>query len=420
MNPLPETVETSTVIETCATETVLTDDSLPETTIILSEENDTMKNVRNSEISASLASRQPVIFVGDSREVLPVGNQDYNDYAVAEKPRQTMKGFNAAEYNDFVEYIIKITHNIWEEKSIGLIYDTYSNNVVMHLGSFNATGIQGVISGTMQTLFAFPDRRLIGQNVIWSPHGADGYLSSHRILSTATNLNPSSFGPATGKKLSFRTTVDCAAENNRIYEEWLVRDNLWIVRQLGFNVHETAKRLAAAAPKDGGLHAARFGMGENKQGQLSPRVHNAKDGSVGEFMLEMLSRVYNYRLFNEVTKYYTDNAVVHYVCDEDMCGHARIQGMLMSLFSSFPNAAFDIERVTCNARPEDNGYDVAVRWRVNGVNEGFGYFGAPSGRPATILGISHYTVIDNKICEEWLTFDGMDVLKQLVTPETAE
>nr|WP_321501952.1 ester cyclase [uncultured Dethiosulfovibrio sp.] len=357
-----------------------------------------------------------VVFTGDSKQVVSVGHHDYNEFSKLERKPQGMKGFDP-EYRDFVEYIMKITHTIWEEKSIGLIYDTYSNNVVMHLGSTNASGIQGVISGTMQTLFAFPDRRLIGQNVIWSPHGEKGYLSSHRILSTATNLNPSSFGPATGKRINFRTTVDCAAEDNRIYEEWLVRDNLWIVRQLGFDVFDVARRMAKAAQNDGGLHVAVNGMGENKMGQYSPKLHAPKDDSAGEFILEMLSRVYNYRLFNEVDRFYHDNAVVHFVCDQDMTGKEQIKGMLISLFSSFPNGALVVERVTCNEKSDGKGHDVAVRWRINGVNEGFGYFGAPTGKHATILGISHFSVKDGKIDEEWITFDGMDVLKQLISVE---
>ncbi len=360
------------------------------------------------------ASDNMVVFTGEADQVTPVGSMDYNDYSALEKKRQSMKGFDP-EYRDFVEYIMKITHRIWEEKSLGLIYDTYGSNVVMHLGSFNVSGIQGVVSGTLQTLFSFPDRRLIGQDVIWSPHGAEGYLSSHRILSTATNLNPSGFGPATGKKISFRTTVDCAAENNRIFEEWLVRDNLWIVRQLGFDVYETARRLAKGTAKDGSLPYAHLGMGENMRGQFSPEIHAPKNNSIGEWTLNVLSRIYNRRLFDEVREFYAENAVLHFICDQDLTGHAQIQGMLIGLFASFPNAAFVVERVTCNERIE--GHAVAVRWRLNAVHEGLGYFGTPSSKPVTVLGITHYTVIGGKITEEWMTFDGMDVLKQIVDTE---
>lgn len=352
------------------------------------------------------------IFFGDSNEVNSVRYSDYNDFLKNTEKKQNMKGFDE-EYNDFVDYIMKITHRIWEEKGIGIIYDTYHNNVVMHAGSQNITGIKEVIAGTIQTLHAFPDRRLIGQNVIWSKFDKNGYLSSHRIISTATNLGDSGFGPATGKKVNFRTAVDCAAEDNRIHEEWLVRDNLWIVKQLGFDPHEIAKGLAKATAHKSPALQSRFGFCEAMEGQFVPKIYEAKDSSVGEIMLEMTSRIYNYKLFNEVKKYYHENAVVHYICDKDLVGYNEIQGMLLSLFASFPNSSFDVDRVTCNQRAKENEWDVAVRWRLRGLHEGIGFFGKPSGKPIEILGINHYHISQNKVKEEWMTFDGIDVLRQV-------
>lgn len=376
------------------------------------ENNQEIKNNEKKGVNCMFADEK-CVYVGDSSLVTPVKNKDYNDYVALSKPRQELPGFDV-QYHDFVEYIIGITHSIWEEKNIGVIYDTYSNNIVLHLGSFNANGLQGVIAGTLQTLFSFPDRRLIGQDVIWSEHGESGFLSSHRILSTATNLNPSSFGPATGKKVSFRTTVDCAAENNRIYEEWLVRDNLWIVRQLGFDPYDVARNLARGAMKSGQAPYVHLGLSENKNGQFSPDRYVAQNNSVGEFILEALGQIYNYRLFGDVKKYYAEEAILHFICDQDLIGHNQIQGMLICLFSSFPNASFVVERVTCNALDGENNHSVAVRWRINGIHEGLGYFGSPSGKPVTVLGISHFTIRNNKITEEWFTIDGIDVLKQIV------
>ncbi|MGB5823114.1 MAG: ester cyclase [Proteocatella sp.] len=352
------------------------------------------------------------VFFGDSNEVNPVRYCDYNAFSHKTEKKQDLKGFDE-DYNDFVDYIMKITHRIWEEKGIGVIYDTYHNNVIMHAGSQNITGIKEVISGTTQTLHSFPDRRLIGQNVVWSRFDKNGYLSSHRIISTATNLGDSSFGPATGKKINFRTAVDCAVEDNRIHEEWLVRDNLWIVKQLGFDAHEVAKKLAKATAHQSPSLQTRYGLCEAMEGQFVPTLYEAKDSSVGEMMLEMTSRIYNYKLFNEVKKYYHEDAVLHYICDRDLVGYKEIQGMMLSLFASFPNAAFDVARVTYNQRAKENEYDVSVRWRIRGLHEGIGFFGKPSGKPLEILGITHYHIADNKVKEEWMTFDGIDVLRQV-------
>ena len=372
------------------------------------------EEIKDGEMTASGAGKKDAankIFYGDSSEVTPVGHLDYSDFSKCTKRDQELEGFDP-KYRDFVDYILKITHNIWEEKGIGIIYDTYHNNVIMHAGTQNIVGIKEVISGTMQTLHAFPDRRLIGQDVIWSKIEENSYLSSHRIISTATNLGDSSFGPATGKRINFRTVVDCAVSNNRVYEEWLVRDNLWIAMQLGCDPHELAKKASKQPAKEKGFQS-NYGLPEAMEGQFAPKVHVAADSTVGEIMLEMATRIYNYKLFNEVTKYYWDNAVSHFICNKDLNGYDEIQGMLISLFASVPNGSYEVERITCNERKAKNEYDVAIRWRIRGINEGLGYFGKPSNQFIEILGINHYYVVNNKIKEEWMTFDGLDVLRQM-------
>ncbi len=351
------------------------------------------------------------VYYGDADAAKRIVRTDYNDFLKRDRKTQNLENFDE-QYSDLVDYIVKITHGIWEEKSIGLIYDTYHNDVTMHLGSCSAYGIQSVISGTLQTLYSFPDRRLIAQNVIWSEHG-NGYLSSHRIQSIATNLNDSSFGPATNKKIKFRTTVDCLVENNRIYEEWLVRDNLTICEQLGYDPHEIAKCMAKNSEVKGLTKMKRFGLDENMNGQIIPEIHLAKEDSIGEYVLEMLSKIYNYRLFNLVKEFYTEQAVIHYICNQDLVGYSQIQGMLISLFASFPNAKYSVDRVTCNENKAQNETFVAVRWRLTGLHEGLGYFGKPSFKPVEILGINHFTFSGKQVVEEWMTFDGLDVLKQI-------
>jgi len=385
-------------------------------------ENEVSQNENNQRDEiAENSAESSVVFYGDSLEADILRFKDYNDIKNNNLKKQKMEGFSE-DYIDIVDYILKITHRIWEEKGIGIIYDTYSNNIVMHFCSYNACGINEVISGTLQTLHAFPDRRLIGQDVIWSSFNKHGFFSSHRIMSTATNLGDSSFGPATGKKLSFRTVADCAIEANRIYEEWLVRDNLWIVKQLGYDPHDVAKKMAQYAQNKTSSLQQYFGISEAMDGQMSPKIYTAKDNSVGEFVLEMISKIYNYKLFNEVTKYYNENSVVHYICDKDLTGYDEIQGMFISLFASFPNACFIVERVTCNERDKKDEWNVAVRWRIKGLHEGIGYFGAPTGKPINILGITHYHILNKKIIEEWITFDGLDVLRQIYLnlPESFE
>ena len=270
-----------------------------------------------------------------------------------------------------------------------------------------AVGKIGVIANTLMTLHAFPDRRLMAEDVVWSEDSPGVFLSSHRILSTGTNLGDSNFGPATGKKVYFRTIADCACTKNKIFEEWLVRDNLWIVQQLGLNPWELAAKMAAGQPAK-----QVYGRDECMEGQLIPEAYRAEDSSVGEQVLELLNEVYNRKLINRICDFYADNAVVHSICNQDQIGHDEIQGAVISLLSSFPNARMIVDRVTCNDSA-DGSWHVSARWRLRGLHEGIGMYGAPTGKPVEILGITQYRFENGKIVEAWEIYDGLDVIRQL-------
>ena len=47
---------------------------------------------------------------------------------------QPMEGYNP-RYKNIVDYIIGVTHEIWEEHGIGKLYDYYANTVLMHTAS---------------------------------------------------------------------------------------------------------------------------------------------------------------------------------------------------------------------------------------------------------------------------------------------
>ena len=345
------------------------------------------------------------IYYGDASQVNTLAHKSYSEFLQHTEKRQELPGFDE-EYLDIVDYIIKITHRIWEEKGIGVIYDTYANNCLVHTGDCVSTGVSGVVSGTLATLHAFPDRRLMAEDVVWSEDSPGRFLSSHRILSTGTNLGDSSFGPATGKRVYFRTIADCACANNRIYEEWLVRDNLWIVQQLGMDADALARAMAAGQPAKKSI-----GRDECMEGQFIPQVYRPKDDTPGQRLLELLNEVYNRKMINRICDFYAENAVVHTICNRDLMGHDEIQGAVVSLLASFPNARLIVDRVTVNER--EGVTCASVRWNLRGLHEGLGQFGAPTGKLVEILGITQYRIEDGKIVEAWEIYDGLDVLRQL-------
>ena len=146
--------------------------------------------------------------------------------------------------SELVDFILRITFEIWEGRGVGLIRQYYAADCVVYGLDAVQEGAEAMVESTHRYLEAFPDRLLLANDVIWSNDLEDGFYSSHRIESPMTNFGASAFGPATGKPVRVTAIADCVVRNGRIVREWLVRDSLALVRQLGFDVLAAARRSA--------------------------------------------------------------------------------------------------------------------------------------------------------------------------------
>ena len=134
-----------------------------------------------------------------------------------------MHGFDA-KYSDLPDYIFQCTAQIWEGRDIAALRWHYAEKIVVRTpGGVHAGNSEG-IANTMATLAEFPDRVLLGEDVIWSGSAEVGFFSSHRIVSEATHARDGNFGTATGKRLRFRTIADTYVIANQVCDEWLVGD----------------------------------------------------------------------------------------------------------------------------------------------------------------------------------------------------
>ena len=79
----------------------------------------------------------------------------------------TLKGFDP-KWTDFPDYILGITREIWENRGIHTLHAYYADDIVVRSPASVVRGNRGVIAATMATLSEFPDRQLLGEDVIWS------------------------------------------------------------------------------------------------------------------------------------------------------------------------------------------------------------------------------------------------------------
>ncbi len=344
-----------------------------------------------------------------------VGGRDIADILSPHGPaRQPMAGFDA-DYSDIVDYILRCTHRIWEQKDVGLIATHYAPDIRVHMMTGPVDGMDGVIAGTARTLSAFPDRTLTGEAVIWSDEGDDGYLSSHRITSTATNLGPSEFGPATGKRITFTTIADCLCRANLIVEEWLVRDYSAMALGLGFHPRQVARAQAATDRANGSPAAWRVdAMEAIRAVALTPFPSGAMPEPAtdpGGFARAVFDRVVNHRCFGLVRDIYSPAAHWAGPGGRRLFGWGEITGWFTALIGSFGDARVTVDHVAAVA--SENGQDIAVRWQLAGTHDGGAVYGAASGQPAYILGVTHWRIAHGVIVDEVTIFDEVALLRQI-------
>lgn len=323
-----------------------------------------------------------------------------------------MKGFDT-KFRDFPDYIIGITREIWEDRGIATLHDYYAPDIPVRSPSSVVVGNQGVIGATMATLSEFPDRELLGEDVIWSGTPETGMLSSHRIISTATHSNPGVYGAPTGTKLRYRIIADCHAINNQIDDEWLIRDQGAIVRQLGLDPKEYARDLIAA---EGGPEVAikPFTPAIDVPGPYKGR---GNDNQWGARYADILTRLMNAD-FTAIEAEYDRAVLLECPGGMQAFSHAGVDSFWMGLRASLPNASFKIEHQIGREDPMMPPR-AALRWSLHGKHDGWGSFGAPTGADVYVMGASHaefgaLVAGEPKLRREWVLFDETAIWKQVL------
>lgn len=318
-----------------------------------------------------------------------------------------LDGFDP-KWKDFPDYILGITKEIWEDRHIATLHHYYAETMPVRSPASVVVGNRNVIAATMATLAEFPDRQLLGEDVIWCGDPVGGFLSSHRIISTATHTRDGVYGKATGKTLRYRIIADCAARKNQIFDEWLIRDQGAIVRQMGWDPKAYAADLIA---REGGPERCvrPFTPAIDVEGEYRGR---GNDHPVGQRYADILGRIMGADLA-AIPKEYDRAAQVELPGGATGFGWADTDRFWMGLRAALPSARFEIHHVIGRDDPEFSPR-AAIRWSLTGRHDGWGAFGTPTGAEIHVMGISHAEFGPWGLRREWVLFDETAIWKQIL------
>jgi predicted ester cyclase len=341
------------------------------------------------------------------------GTDAFLGAAPAHAARQDMTGFES-RFSNVVDYIVRITHQIWEEKDIGYIYDTYSHDCSVWDDAGLSYGRDKVVADTISSQNAFPDLRVVADEVIWAGDAAVAFHTSHRTQIFGTNTGWSRWGAPTGRRVQFWCMANCVARDNEIFYEHVVYDTAGILTQLGFDAAETARRAAHAGagslPSDflGGEPARSVGQGKPERVAIPASIGDSPE----EFVRASLHTLWNRRNLAAVERVYRPSVVAQMTGGRVFRGAGQIRSFMLSLLAQFPDLFFSVDDLYWMGNRAE-GFLVAIRWSMSGHHRGLGRWGEPTGREVNLWGITHWVIEDGAVAQEWTTFNEFGLLMQI-------
>jgi predicted ester cyclase len=330
-----------------------------------------------------------------------------------------MTGFDP-EYADIVDFTVRSSQKIWQDKALGLIYTHYAHNVVVHRSDGEQYGRDQVLEHAVQTLAAIPDLRLNDDEVI-SSRDQNGFLVSHRVTVAGHHFGHSRYGTPNENPLEYLQISMRLVRENRVLEEWIVTDEIALIRQLGLDEVELAKSITLEESSRG-IQVPVIGLNEivRSGGQHHQPIRlEADPKNPDELPVLLYSLIWNARMLDQIKTLYAPNAEIIVPGNRKLEGHDDLTRYVLGLLAAFPDGAINLDQVV-HTGSEAGGFLISARWTFQGTHLGPSAYGTPSGRRVRIIGISHLDVRDGQIQREHMVWDEFALLKQIHWPDKLE
>ncbi len=330
-------------------------------------------------------------------------------------PKQNMRGFEST-YQNIIDYIVRITYKIWEDRDVEYILDTYSDTSHVYDDYGLQLGAGKIVDDTYHTTGAYTDIQLVADEIVWAGNDEVGYHTSHRTIVRGTNDADSNYGPATNKTIDVLVIANCVALENEIFLEHVLYNNSSMLLQLGHNLDDMVAKLVNSPPAGWPRDAATWDGLRNAASPEKPiSVSSPISGfDVDRFARDNLDQLWNRRDYDALSANYDANLAFQGPTNRAFSGVKPYREFLSSIVSAFPDLELQVDQVYWMGNDKD-GYLTSERWSAMGTHSGAGIYGDPTDRSIEIWGITQHEIVNGRVVKEWMLFNELDLMMQLAT-----
>jgi predicted ester cyclase len=335
-------------------------------------------------------------------------------------PNQSMQGFEAI-YPNIIDYIMRITYKIWEDRDVDYISATYSDDSKVFDDYGLQLGNKKIIADTHHTTGAFSNIRLIADEIVWAGNDELGYHTSHRTIIRGNNDGDSKYGLATGKDVDVLVIANCVAKDNKIFLEHVLYNNSSMVQQLGLDLNVVAQEMAIETPAGWPRSAETWA---NLRGASSPELPISIVDPIDGFDVDAFCRgnfdtVWNKNHYAYLKEIYVENFSFYGPSDRVSQGCDAYQKFVESMCTSFPDLQLQVDEVYWMGNDTD-GYISSIRWSATATHLGDTLYPGPQGCEVQLWGITQQKISDGKIEAEWTLFNELDLMMQLAAHRNSQ
>lgn len=335
-------------------------------------------------------------------------------------PKQGLTGFDP-EYRNIVDYIVRITHRIWEteKREVEYIGACYAPTSKVFDDYGLQRGNEKIIADTHHTTGAFPDIILDAEEVIWAGDDQIGFHTSHLTRIIGVNSGPSRYGPATGKRVEVMVIANCVALENDIFLEHVLYNTSAMLKQLGIDLWEEARRLAGNPPA--GWPRSQEVWNELRSAG-APAEPLSKSEPVEGFDPDAFARQVHDSLWNgdlsALDTAYREDFPFEGTTLRNFSGKSAYRNYIEELRAAFPDLRLQVDETYWMGNEKD-GWLISTRWSAEGTHSGGELYKAPTGQRCQIWGITQWRVKDGLVQQEWQLFNELDLMMQIARAANA-